>query len=390
MARTSTAETLDTRIALRVYAALLGLGGVSTAIWGPTWLGADMPVLPSGKAALVRVGGAVLVYVAVSAASLSFLERQARTRMLAWFVPSHLLVWLLILAQLEGKRGETLLVMSLTWAMLVTMLAFLHIRFPSGVITPGGPVSIFDAPPRPDAHVPSYHAYEQQIRHAAAQEERNRLARDLHDAVKQQIFAIQTSAAAAEARLETDAAGARSALAQVRQSAREAMAEMEALLDQLRVAPIGITGLVEAIRKHCEALTFRTGAVVDLDVAELPSEGELRPGAPQAIYRIVQEALANVGRHARARHVQVSLGTSARGLEVSVKDDGQGFDHGQPGGGTGLQNMYARAGELGGSLVVHAADGAGTVVTLLVPFAAPDSQQTQSGAALASFSSVSR
>jgi signal transduction histidine kinase len=78
--------------------------------------------------------------------------------------------------------------------------------------------------------------YEEQIREAARQEERVRLARDLHDAVKQQLFAIQAAAATVEARFDTDAAGARQALEQVRSSSREALTEMEVMLDQLQAA----------------------------------------------------------------------------------------------------------------------------------------------------------
>jgi signal transduction histidine kinase len=215
-------------------------------------------------------------------------------------------------------------------------------------------------------------ASEQQIREAAAQEERNRLARDLHDAVKQQIFAIQTSAATAEARMDTDPAGTREALMQVRQSAREAMAEMEALLSQLRVAALGNTGLVEAIRKHCEALAFRTGASVVVEVAPWPDEDALPSGAHQTIFRIVQEALANVGRHARAQHVRVAMDASSQCVEVTVQDDGTGFDAMQVPGGMGLHNMRARAAEIGGMIDVGRAAGGGTVVALSVPFQTQD------------------
>ena len=121
--------------------------------------------------------------------------------------------------------------------------------------------------------------YEEKIREAASQEERHRLARDLHDSIKQQIFVMHTAAATAQARFDIRPAPApRAAIDQVRNSAREAMAEMEAMLDQLRAAPLENNGLVEALKKQCEALRFRTGADVRLTVGELPPSETLPLG----------------------------------------------------------------------------------------------------------------
>src|SRR5215218_4994171 len=167
--------------------------------------------------------------------------------------------------------------------------------------------------------------YEQQIRAAARQEERARLARDLHDAVKQQLFAIQTAAATVQARFDADPAGARLALEQVRSAAREAMTEMEAMLDQLQAAPIENAGLVAFLRKQCEALGFQTGAKVTFTVGTLPAETAVDPPVRQTMARVAQEALSNVARHARASNVSVSLGTSDGRLVLIVKDDGSGF-----------------------------------------------------------------
>jgi signal transduction histidine kinase len=93
--------------------------------------------------------------------------------------------------------------------------------------------------------------YDAQIRNAARVEERSRLARDLHDAVKQQLFVIQTAAATTEVRFDSDPAGARDALAHIRTAAREATTEMEALIDELQATPLENVGLVEA---HEEAV----------------------------------------------------------------------------------------------------------------------------------------
>jgi two-component sensor histidine kinase len=265
--------------------------------------------------------------------------------------------------------------------MLMVILGLFYVRatYRGTTLLPLSVVTLPETAPDPNA---AGTPEERRIREAAAQEERNRLARDLHDAVKQQIFAIHTGAATVEARIGTDAAGAREALAQVRQAARDAMAEMEALLEQLKVAPIGNTGLVAAIRKHCDALAFRTGAEVHLEVGELPHDDAFAPGTHRAIYRVVQEALANVGRHARARRVRVTLDTTPLRLEVRIQDDGLGMRPEQAGGGMGIQNMRARAAEIGGSLDVRGGPDAGTSVTLSVPYETADARSHQRRQAL--------
>ena len=209
--------------------------------------------------------------------------------------------------------------------------------------------------------------YEQQIRHAARLEERSRLARDLHDAVKQQLFAIQTSAATAQARFADDAEGAQTALEQVRTSARDAMTEMEAMIEQLQATPLENTGFVAALRKQCEALGFRTGADVTLEVGTLPPSDALPPGTQQALFRAAQEALANVARHARARHVTVRFGVVGNNLELSIRDDGTGFDQMQTPTGMGTENMRARVCEVSGTFLLQSKPGRGTTIAFSVP-----------------------
>jgi signal transduction histidine kinase len=209
--------------------------------------------------------------------------------------------------------------------------------------------------------------YEHQIKLAARQEERARLARDLHDAVKQQLFVIQTAAATAQARFDTDADGARGAVDQVRSAAREAMTEMEAMLDQLQAAPLGNDGLVASIKKQCEALEFRTGARVTFELGTLPPDTAADPGTRQAIFRVAQEALANVARHSRAAHVSVSLGSHDGQLVLTVRDDGMGFVPADGPRGMGMANIAARATEVGGNLEMMSAPNRGTTLRLSVP-----------------------
>jgi signal transduction histidine kinase len=207
-----------------------------------------------------------------------------------------------------------------------------------------------------------------QIGEAAAQEERSRLARDLHDSIKQQIFSINISAAAVQARWEHDPAGAQKALADVRQSAQEAMVEMRAMLQQLAPAPLEKVGLTQALRDQCEALEYRSGAVVRCEIGALPEESRLPPGSQEALFRIAQEALTNIARHARAKTVSLRLEMTEDGAEMEIKDDGQGFERGTEHVGMGLMNMEARARGVGGTLDLLSAPAAGTQIQVHVPF----------------------
>ena len=209
-------------------------------------------------------------------------------------------------------------------------------------------------------------------RDAAAQQERNRLARNLHDSIKQQIFSISMSAAAVQARWDADPQGAREALDDVRRSAQEAMVEMKALLQQLSPAPLEKVGLVQALRDQCEALGYRTDAEVTVEFGELPADDCLPAGTQESVFRIAQEAFSNVARHARADHVRLYVGQRDAGgpLTLEVQDDGQGFEVGRQERGMGLENIRQRVLALGGKLDVDSAPGKGTTLRVAVPLAA--------------------
>lgn len=215
-------------------------------------------------------------------------------------------------------------------------------------------------------------SWQDSIREAAAQQERNRLARDLHDSIKQQIFSVRVASATVEARWDSDPEGAREALAHVRRSAQEAAVEMQALLHQLRPEALANVGLVEALREQGEALGYRTGARVVVEVGELPPDEQLPPDAQEALFRIAQEALANVARHARAAHVHVHLGRAGGPedppvLELAVRDDGQGFDPAQEESGIGLRSMRERLQPFNGHLQIDSQPAAGTRLTASLP-----------------------
>jgi signal transduction histidine kinase len=216
-----------------------------------------------------------------------------------------------------------------------------------------------------------------QAQEAAIREERNRLARDLHDSIKQQLFSLSASIAAAQVRWERDPPGARLALDDARRSAQEASAEMRALLQQLRPAALAGAGLPQALAEQCEALRYRTGADVRCEFSEMPAPERMPAGAGEGLFRIAQEALNNIARHAGAKTVLVRLRTNAdpaEWLELEITDDGRGFEPALA-SGMGLANMRERGRELGARLDVIAASGAGVRIRVRVALTEVDSDR---------------
>ena len=206
-----------------------------------------------------------------------------------------------------------------------------------------------------------------QVSQTAVQEERNRLARDLHDSIKQQIFSVSVSLAAAQARWGRDPGGAQADVANARQSAQEAQVEMRALLQQLRPAPLDSVGLLGALADQCQALGYRTGARIATTFGELPANERLPAGVQEMLFRIAQEGLANIGRHARATQVDLQLEERGAALIFELRDNGLGFDPATKQAGMGLANIQERAATIGAKLQVESAPGAGTRITVRVP-----------------------
>ena len=363
-------DAIDTRWVFRIYAALAWLAGFLLLSWGPMWFGTDLAGEPWGKAALIRVLGSIVIAAGCCAHSFAAVDHPpARRRGLYWFAAGHVVIWLVVLTQRMSIWGPGLADrVAQLLSGLAGVLIYMYLWGTSEDRDARGTlISLFGSATPPSAEQ-LRSQYERQIRDVARQEERNRLARDLHDSVKQQIFVIQTAAATAQARFDGDQAGARVALDQVRGSAREAMTEMQAMLDQLRAVPLENAGLVEALKRQCEALGFRTGARVEFKLGTLPRAGALPPGAHEAMLRAAQEALANVGRHARAGQVLVSLGSTLGHVELKIRDDGAGFDPNQSVRGQGIANLRARAAEFGGRFELISRPGSGTTVAFSVPY----------------------
>jgi signal transduction histidine kinase len=206
---------------------------------------------------------------------------------------------------------------------------------------------------------------------AAVLEERTRLARDLHDSVTQQLFSITLTAQAARAQVEKRPERAMSQLERVQETASAALSEMRALIFQLRPPAALEQGLVPALQQHIAAVRRRDMLPIELRVE---GEGRLAHRVEQGLYRIVQEALNNVARHAGECYVVVSVVFLPELVRLEVEDTGCGFDAAlvplQPreaGRRLGLVSMRERASELGASLVIDSHPGQGTRVVVELP-----------------------
>jgi PAS domain S-box-containing protein len=201
-----------------------------------------------------------------------------------------------------------------------------------------------------------------------AQEERSRLARDLHDSVTQALFAATMKVEALT--LSSDAMSSEDvrAVEEVWRLNRGALAQMRTLLLELRGDPLEEVPLQRLLRQLTEAAEARSSASVHLTVR---GDERLPPDVHVAIYRITQEALTNVTRHAKASKVWVDLDLTPGEAHLVIGDDGCGFDPGSVGGAhLGLRSMRERAAQVGAELDVRSTPDGGTVVTLVWPPAA--------------------
>jgi signal transduction histidine kinase len=198
-------------------------------------------------------------------------------------------------------------------------------------------------------------------------EERNRLARELHDSVTQRLFGVALAAESASTLLERDRAGAANELKRVSELARGAMEELRAVVFELRPASLEAEGLATVLRKHVEVLRRVAGQRIELYACDVPKLGA---SPATQVLRIAQEALGNAVRHAGAERIEVLLQGLDEHLVLQVGDDGCGFDPEGPevrGQRLGLTSMEERATELGGTLKVTSTLGEGTTIRLEVP-----------------------
>jgi signal transduction histidine kinase len=206
-----------------------------------------------------------------------------------------------------------------------------------------------------------------QAQEVAALEERHRLARELHDSVAQALYGVTMYAEAAHSLLcageQEQAAGHVRA---VRETAHTALAEMRLLIFELRPPILEQEGLAAALQARLAAVESRVAGLT----ASLSVEGEILLPVPieEALYRLAQESLNNVFKHAGARNVTLTLRQCDGRVLLEVEDDGAGFDRARAArhGGAGLRGMAERAEQIGGHLTVDSVPGQGTRVRVEV------------------------
>jgi signal transduction histidine kinase len=207
----------------------------------------------------------------------------------------------------------------------------------------------------------------EQSRELSIVEERNRLARELHDSATQKLFGLVLSAEAAATLLERDPALARTELGRLQALAREAMEELRSLVFELRPPSVETEGLATALRKHVDVLRRVYRREIGL---ELGGGSRYGPQLEREVLRIAQEALQNALRHANADHVELRLDDRDGHLVLTVRDDGIGFDPAAPelrSRRLGLTSMEERAEAIGGTLRIDSHPGRGTTVSLAAP-----------------------
>jgi NarL family two-component system sensor histidine kinase LiaS len=192
----------------------------------------------------------------------------------------------------------------------------------------------------------------------ASMEERNRLARDLHDSVKQQVFATTMQVGAARAVIDQDSSAAREHLDEAEQLSRQAQSELNTIIRELQPESLQGRDLTHALREHVADWSRQNKISADIDIQEdisLPLEVE------QTLFRITQEALSNIARHSEATHIKIQLSGEENQVILAISDNGKGFETtAADGKGVGLRSMRERIEALGGSLLVESTSGEGT------------------------------
>jgi signal transduction histidine kinase len=211
-------------------------------------------------------------------------------------------------------------------------------------------------------------AYAAQVQELAAAEERNRLARELHDSVTQIIFGLTLSAQAARIMLDRNPSRVAAQLDHMQELAQSALAEMRALIQQLHPRPQAEGGLAAGLRRLAAEREVNDGLSVDLNIT---GEQRLPPAVEDGLLRVTREALNNIVKHAQTGRARVTLNCADQArVYLCIEDEGRGFDLVQARalpGHLGLTSMMERVQALGGSLEIDSQPGKGTRLTVALP-----------------------
>lgn len=202
---------------------------------------------------------------------------------------------------------------------------------------------------------------------AAQDEERRRIARDLHDSAGQALAALGMTLAVIEQKAERSNSGIAAAAAESQLLVQQVTREIRTMSYMLHPPLLDESGLSDALRLYVRGLSERTGLDIDLSVSKdfsrLPNQSEL------AIFRIIQESLTNIHKHSRSRRAWIRLFLKANYIHVEIEDEGRGISAGKlnhHGFGVGLAGMRERADGLGGELVIESSDR-GTKISVILP-----------------------
>ncbi len=204
----------------------------------------------------------------------------------------------------------------------------------------------------------------EQTKDLAVMEERNRLARDLHDSAKQKAFAALAQLGTVNGILKSKPTDAKSHLTEAETLVFEVIQELTFLIQEIYPIALQEKGLPTTLREYIFEWESRNDIGVKLTIRNerpLPLEIE------QAVYRIIQEALANVARHSKAKRADVSLVYNTDSLQIMVADDGHGFDMNQRAKGMGFRSMRERINSVRGTIQIQSAPGQGTRMIAQLP-----------------------
>ncbi len=209
----------------------------------------------------------------------------------------------------------------------------------------------------------------EQTKQLAILEERNRLARDLHDSAKQKAFAALAQMGAANGMLKGGRQGIKNHLEEAENLVYEVIQELTFLIQEIHPSALKEKGLASMLREYVFQWESRNDAGVNL---KIENERRLPLEIEQAFYRIIQEALANITRHSRATYVDVTLSFQETEIQAAVADNGLGFDCTQKPTGLGLRSIRERIESIGGICQIESAPGKGTRIQVRAPLESPE------------------